>query len=69
MSDLESGGFTVTVPSLPGCVTDGETIEDALARAREAIGLYLRDENEASLAAATDRTEVIMASVEVAGAA
>ena len=64
-SDLESSGFTVTMPSLPGCVTDGETIEDALSRAREAIALYLRGEDEASLAAATDRTVVIVASVEV----
>lgn len=67
--DLESGGYTVTVPSLPGCVTDGETVEEALARARESIALYLRGEGEARLAAATDRAEVIVASVEVAGAA
>jgi predicted RNase H-like HicB family nuclease len=37
------GGFTVTVPSLPGCVTWGETLEGAKAMAREAIGLYLED--------------------------
>ena len=67
--DLESGGFTVTVPALPGCVTDGETIEDALVRAREAISLYVRGEDAGSLAAATDRAEVIVASVEVAGVA
>lgn len=35
------GGFTVTVPSLPGCVTWGEDYEHAMAMAREAIGLYL----------------------------
>ncbi len=64
--DLESGGYTVTVPALPGCVTDGPTVEDALARASEAIALYLRGEDEASLAAATNRAEVIVASVEVA---
>jgi antitoxin HicB len=37
------GGFTVTVPSLPGCVTWGETLEEAKAMAREAIDLYLED--------------------------
>jgi len=35
------GGFTVIVPSLPGCVTFGETIEEAIAMAREAIELYI----------------------------
>ena len=37
------GGFTVTVPSLPGCITWGEDIEHAKSMAREAISLYLED--------------------------
>jgi antitoxin HicB len=43
--DLESGGFTVTLPALPGCITDGDTIEEAALRAREAIDLYLDGED------------------------
>jgi antitoxin HicB len=35
------GGFTVIVTSLPGCITYGETLEEALVMAREAIELYL----------------------------
>ncbi len=35
------GGYTVTVPSLPGCITYGETIEDAKKMAKEAIELYI----------------------------
>jgi predicted RNase H-like HicB family nuclease len=35
------GGFTVTVPSLPGCVTFGETLEESLSMARQAIELYI----------------------------
>ena len=35
------GGYTVTVPSLPGCVTYGETVELAREMAREAIELYI----------------------------
>jgi len=35
------GGYTVIVPSLPGCITYGETIEEAIQMAREAIQLYL----------------------------
>lgn len=35
------GGYTVIVPSLPGCVTYGDTIEEAIKAAKEAIELYL----------------------------
>jgi predicted RNase H-like HicB family nuclease len=35
------GGYTVTVPTLPGCVTFGETVDGAIAMAREAIELYI----------------------------
>ena len=41
--DPEEGGYTVTVPALPGCVTAGETIEEAIAMAKEAIALYVSD--------------------------
>ncbi|MCQ3935512.1 MAG: type II toxin-antitoxin system HicB family antitoxin [Chloroflexi bacterium] len=35
------GGFTISVPSLPGCVTFGETLEESVSTAREAIELYI----------------------------
>ena len=37
----EEGGFTAYVPSLPGCISEGNSIDDALANIREAIALYL----------------------------
>jgi len=37
----EEGGFTVYVPSLPGCISQGETEEEALANIREATELCL----------------------------
>ena len=41
------GGFTVYVPSLPGCISQGETKEEALKNIKEAMELYLEaDENE-----------------------
>ena len=35
------GGFTVIVPSLPGCVTYGKDLDEAREMARDAISLYL----------------------------
>ena len=37
----EEGGYTVTVPSLPGCISEGESREEAIRNIREAIELYL----------------------------
>ena len=37
----EEGGYTVYVPSLPGCISEGDTREEALKNIREAIDLYL----------------------------
>ncbi len=38
----EDGGYTVIVPSLPGCISEGETRKKALENIREAIELYLK---------------------------
>ena len=35
------GGYTVIVPTLPGCVTYGETIDEAVINVKEAIELYI----------------------------
>jgi antitoxin HicB len=35
------GGYTVNVPTLPGCITYGETIDEAISMAKEAIELYV----------------------------
>ena len=37
----DEGGYTVTVPALPGCVTQGETIEEAIVMAKDAIRLFI----------------------------
>lgn len=37
------GGYTVTVPTLPGCTTCGGTIEETIAMAKESIEMYLED--------------------------
>lgn len=43
LSPEPEGGYTVTVPALPGCVTHGDDVEAAKANAREAIQLYIED--------------------------
>jgi predicted RNase H-like HicB family nuclease len=37
----EEGGYTAYVPSLPGCISEGEDVPEALANISEAIALYL----------------------------
>lgn len=39
--DEKSSGFTVTIPSLPGCISEGDTFEEALKNIQEAAGLYI----------------------------
>ena len=37
----DEGGYTVYAPSLPGCISEGDTKEEALANIKEAIELYM----------------------------
>jgi len=41
--DEDEGGYTVTVPALPGVVTQGSTFAQALEMAKDAIALYIED--------------------------
>lgn len=40
----KEGGFTAFVPSLPGCISEGETKEETLRNIKEAIELYLESD-------------------------
>lgn len=48
-SPEETGGYSVTIPALPGCVSQGETFEEALANIKEAAELYLEDMKESDI--------------------
>lgn len=37
------GGYTVIVPALPGCITYGEDVDEAISMAEEAIALYIEE--------------------------
>jgi antitoxin HicB len=41
--EQEVGGYTVTVPTLPGCISEGNTFEEAKEKISDAIKLYSRD--------------------------
>ena len=42
----DEGGYTAYVPALPGCISEGEDVDDALANIQEAIAIYLPLEDE-----------------------
>ena len=47
------GGFVATVPALPGCVSQGDSRDDAIANVREAIAAYIEDCRESGEAVPT----------------
>jgi predicted RNase H-like HicB family nuclease len=47
----EDGGYTVTVPALPGCISEGDSREEALANIEDAIQLYLEPVEDDTLLA------------------
>jgi antitoxin HicB len=51
----EEGGFTVIVPALPGCITYGENIDEAITMAKEAIELYIEELQERGESIPDDR--------------
>jgi predicted RNase H-like HicB family nuclease len=46
----DEGGYTVHVPALPGCISEGESLEEARRNVREAIELYLEPGDDAACA-------------------
>ncbi len=64
----EEGGYSVTVPALPGCLAQGDNIEEAIAMTREAIAAHIAgliedgepvpEEDDAPLQITTVRVEV-----------
>lgn len=46
LSEEEGGGFLARVPDLPGCIADGETVEEALHEVRDAIRAWIKTAEE-----------------------
>ena len=41
--ETEDGGYSVAVPALPGCRTQGKSVEECIERARKAIAVWIAD--------------------------
>ena len=64
-ADPDGEGYTVTVPALPGCITEGGTVAEALDNVREAISLYIEGLEEAGRAVPEEVTPVVVEQVTV----
>lgn len=60
LESSEEGGLTVYVPSLPGCVSEGESESEALENIREAIELYLEPVDDALAGVGKDVREIVL---------
>jgi len=61
LEPAEEGGFTAYVPSLPGCISEGDTRDEALKNIKEAIELYLEpSEEDIDVADGVELAEVIL---------
>ena len=64
LEKAEEGGYNVTVPALDGCFTEGDTVEEAMENAKEAIICYL--EGLEKLNEIKSKPDVVLKEVEVA---
>jgi predicted RNase H-like HicB family nuclease len=58
LEPAEDGGYVVYVPSLPGCISEGDSKEEALKNIKEAIELYLEPTENPILANSAEVAEV-----------
>lgn len=63
--DSEVGGYTATIPALPGCISEGDTFEKALKNIQEAAELYLEVMREYQRELLTEEGGVVIAPVRV----
>lgn len=61
----EGDGYAVSVPALPGCFTQGATVDQALERAREAIAGHIAALVDTGQSVPMETTALIVAAVDV----
>lgn len=60
-----NGGYTVTVPVLPGCISEGDTFEEAKENIADAIKLYLEDMEAEGEEIPLDNKPIFIGKIEV----
>jgi len=60
LEPTEEGGYTIYVPSLPGCISEGNSKEEALENIKEAIELYLEPIYDDLVFGNYEKAEVIL---------
>jgi predicted RNase H-like HicB family nuclease len=63
--DIKLGGYTVTIPVLPGCISEGDSFEDALNNIQEAAILYLSVMRQEKEEIPAEGAGIIMAPIQV----
>ena len=63
--DKEVGGYSVSIPFLPGCFSEGETFEKALSNIQEAASLYLEVMKKNKEKILREESGVIIAPVQI----
>lgn len=62
------GGYSVWIPALPGCASQGETFDEALANIKEALDLYLQEEPSQNLGEDESQTRQFLLPITIAHA-
>ena len=60
-AEPEAGGYSASIPALPGCHTQGETLEEVRANLREGTKLRVRSEDEVHAAGGPSRIALLAA--------
>jgi predicted RNase H-like HicB family nuclease len=63
--DQKAGGYTVTIPNLPGCISEGDSFEEALKNIKEAASLYLEVMKESKTKVFQENLGVIITPIQV----
>jgi len=61
----KEGGYVVSVPALPGCITQGETFEEAVAMIKDALGGYLEVLKEEGQEIPQEQSDVVITQVSI----
>lgn len=63
--DTKQGGFTATIPALPGCISEGETFEETVKNIQEAAALYIEVMKERKVEVPLEEKGLIIAPIQV----